>query len=441
MTEPGAVKAEAGVEAEASVKAAVEGRASGKRIVQNAASILLGGAAGDVLITMAIALAAVKLGPAGFGQLSEAQAFMEPFASLATLGLGSVAITVAAQRGTCDGTLRGSILGIQLVSALIAAAAGMLAAIATGRIALLPIIGVLAAGFFVAPITASALLPYQCDQAVHKRIALPFLVGVIRLGTAYLAFWLYNRPLGYQLSAFAQSAAAAGLGVLWAHRHYPTRLAFDRALVRQLLSLGWPAAVLEFVVMAYTKLSYFLLHGAGSYVQGEYAAADRLIAPVLGLASALFVSSLPTLATLAAQHRYEELTVYYRRSIVRTFLGLTPVALGAWLLTGLILRKLVPAYAGAIWPFRILSVGAMFMFLNQMSSSFIIALGKFRLIMFVALANLVVYVVLALQLIPRYRAVGAALSTATMEGVNTMMQIGIVFWLLREGRRSKPPIA
>lgn len=431
MTEPGA----------ADLDAAVEGRASGKRILRNAASILLGDVAGDIIIAIAIALAAVSLGPAGFGRLSEAQAFMEPFAALAALGLGSVAITVAAQRGSCDGALRGSILGIQLVAALIAAVVGLGAAIATGRSSLLPIMGVLAAGFFVAPITVSALLPYQCDQAIHKRLALPFLVSVVRLGTAYLAFYLYNQPLGYQLSGFASSVAAAGLGVVWARRHYPAKLEIDRAVVVQLLRLGWPAAVLEFVVMAYTKLSYFLLHSAGATVQGEYAAADRLIAPVLGLAAALFVSSLPTLATLSAQHRYEELTTLYRRSIVRTILSLTPVAAAAWLLTGVILRKLVPEYAGAVWPFRILSVGAMFMFLNQMSTSFIIALGKFRLIMFVALMNLVVYIALAVQLIPRYRAVGAALSTATMEGVNTLMQIAIVFWLLREARHSKPPIA
>ncbi len=419
------------------VEVAAPKMSAGRRIARNAASILLGDAAANVIIAMAIALAAVKLGPAGFGQLTEAQAFMEPFDALAGLGLGSVAITIAAQRGSCDGQLRGSILGIRIVSSVIAALVGIAAAIATGRTALLPIIAVIAVGFLLTPLIVVTILPYQVDQAIHRRIAVPSLVALVRLGTAYLAFWLYNKPVGYQLSGLASAFASAFLGIMFARKHYPAKLTVDRELVVKLLKLGWPAAVLEFVVMAYSRFSYFLLHSAGPAVQGEYAAADRLIAPVLGLAGAVVVSSLPTLATLAAQHKYDELMTAYRRAIVRIVALLIPIALAAWVLTTVILRKLVPAYSGAVWPFRVLSIGALFMFLNQMSSSFIIALGRFRLIMTVAIVNLFVYLALATYLIPRYRALGAALSTATMEGVNTLMQIAIVFWLLRVSHKEQ----
>ncbi|MBI2389861.1 MAG: hypothetical protein HYV09_09735, partial [Deltaproteobacteria bacterium] len=47
--------------------------AMGRKIVRNAASILLGDAAGEVLTATAIALAAIKLGRAGFGRSSDAQ--------------------------------------------------------------------------------------------------------------------------------------------------------------------------------------------------------------------------------------------------------------------------------------------------------------------------------------------------------------------------------
>ena len=81
---------------------------AGRRIVRNAASVVLGDAAGDVFAGYAIILAATSLGPAGFGRLSEAQAFVEPFDALAALGLGNVALTTAARRGACDGALRGT---------------------------------------------------------------------------------------------------------------------------------------------------------------------------------------------------------------------------------------------------------------------------------------------------------------------------------------------
>jgi O-antigen/teichoic acid export membrane protein len=72
-----------------------------------------------------------------------------------------------------------------------------------------------------------------------------------------------------------------------------------------------------------------------------------------------------------------------------------------------------------------------FMVVNQLTSTVIMAIGRFRLIMFVALVNLVSYLVLAVKLIPTHGAVGAAIATATMEGVNTIMQVTALFYLLR----------
>src|SRR3954469_21918063 len=106
---------------------------AGRRIFRNAASILLGDAAGEIFVGYAIVLAAESLGPAGFGRLSEAQAFMEPFDSLAALGLSNVALTMAARRGDCDGALRGTVWGIRTISALVAALLGVILAISTGR--------------------------------------------------------------------------------------------------------------------------------------------------------------------------------------------------------------------------------------------------------------------------------------------------------------------
>ena len=57
--------------------------------------------------------------------------------------------------------------------------------------------------------------------------------------------------------------------------------------------------------------------------------------------------------------------------------------------------------------------------------------------MWVALFNLVVYLTLASQLIPRFAATGAAFSTSIMEGINTICQIVIVLYLLRTGDRAK----
>jgi O-antigen/teichoic acid export membrane protein len=77
------------------------------------------------------------------------------------------------------------------------------------------------------------------------------------------------------------------------------------------------------------------------------------------------------------------------------------------------------------------------MFLNMLSTTYIVSLGKFRTMMIVSVFNLVVYLVLAAQLIPRYGAVGAAIATAVMEAVNTIVQLNIVHGLLaRAGKKA-----
>lgn len=412
-------------------------RSASFRIARNAASILLGNAAGEVLAGYALVLAAVSLGPSGFGTLSEAQAFMEPFEALAALGLGSVAITLAAQRGECDGTLRGTVWGIRSVSGVLAAGSGIGIAAISGRWQLWPLLCTFAAGMLFTPLSAISTLPYQYHQTIHRRIAIPFLVAAVRLGAYYVALWTLNQPLGYQLGALAATISAALIQRAWARRDYPEPLRFDATLARQLLTLGWPAAVLEFVVSCYTRASYFLLHHSGSAVQGEYAAADRLTRPLLALGAAVFVSSLPTIAQLAVKRDWSALRTAYRKTVGRVALALAPVLVVAWYLSAWLLTRYVPAYRDAVWPFRILMVGTFFMFLNQLSSAFIMAMGKFRVIMTVAIINLAVYLSLAPGLIPRYGASGAATATTVMEGLNTLMQLAVVYWLLRQAQRDQ----
>ncbi len=406
-------------------------RSAAFKIARNAASILIGDAAGEMLVGYAIVLGAVSLGPSGFGILCEAQAFMDPFDALAALGLTQVAISVAARRGGCDGALRGTVRGIRTASATVAIAAAFIMAAATNRFHLMPLMAVTAMGMLVTPVTIASNLPFQYEQRIHRRIAIPFLAGLVRLATAYLALWYFSKPVGFALSGFIAAVAGALLLRYWAKRHFNEPLRFSFELARHLLRIGWPIAVLEFVVTVYMRAAYFLLHGAGPRVVGEYAAADRLIRPLLAIAGAVFSSSLPTVAQQAARHEFHEMLRVYRRALARVISGLIPIGIAAWFLASWLLGRFAHDYVDAIWPFRILMIGTFFMFLNQLSATYIMALGKFRVIMTVAMVNLGVYLVFGSRFIPRYGASGAAMATSAMEAINTVMQLVLVFVLLR----------
>jgi O-antigen/teichoic acid export membrane protein len=409
------------------------------RIARNAISILVSDAGGEVLTSYAVALAAISLGPAGFGVLSAGQAFMDPFEVLAGFGLSSIAVTLAARRGGCDGTLRGTLFGLRTGFALVGAATAILMALATGRRELVPLLLVLSIATLSAPIAQSSVLPFQYDQAMHRLIALPFLASVVRLGLAYMAYFYHRTPLGYVIAGCLASVALYVLQVFVAHRYYPVKLRFDPELARRLVVAAWPAAVLEVVVMVYLRGSYFLLGSAGGEVLGQYAAADKLVRPFLSVSSAIVASSLPTVAIIAADHQFERLRRIYRKSVLQATAALLPIAVAASIGLPWLLERFAPDYRAAAGPFRILVFGGMFMFLNQLSSTFIIGMGRFRTIMFIALGNLVVYFSLATHLIPRFAAVGAAAATSIMEGMNTIVQLVVVRSLIHRSIREHAP--
>jgi O-antigen/teichoic acid export membrane protein len=296
-----------------------------RRIAKNAASILLKNAAGDVLTSYAIALAAVSLGASGFGILSSAQAFMDPFLTLCGFGLGVVTVTVAMRRGGCDGTLQGTLAVLHAILASVAVVASLGLAFVTGRSHLAPVMLVLAVNLLVMPVAVPAQLPVQLDQAMHRLIVVPSLSGLVRLGLAYVAVRYQNTPVGHQLAAAAAGLVATFLTYRVSRRYYPSRWTFDRALARELVKTAWPAALLEVVVMIYSRAGYLFLESHGPRVLGEYAAADRLTRPLVALASAVVASAMPSVARLAVSGERSEIWSVYVRVLRRAALVLVPI--------------------------------------------------------------------------------------------------------------------
>jgi O-antigen/teichoic acid export membrane protein len=411
------------------------------RIARNAISMLVSDAGGEVVTSYAVALAALSLGPSGFGALSASQAFMDPFDVLAGFGLSSIAVTLAARRGGCDGSLRGTLLVLRSGFAVVGGATAVLVALFTGRSEFVPLLLVLSLATLSAPVGHTSVLPFQYDQAMHRLIALPFLASVVRLGLAYMAFFYHRTPLGYVVAGCVASIVLYALQALTAHRYYPVKLRFDKELAWGLVVAAWPAAVLEVIVMIYLRGSYFLLGSAGGEVLGQYAAADKLVRPFLSVSSAVVASSLPTVAMIAADQQFERLRRIYRSSILRATSILLPVAVAASAVLPRALERFAPDYRAAAGPFRILVFGGMFMFLNQLSSTFIIGMGRFRTIMFIAIANLFVYFGLATYLVPRFAASGAAAATSLMEGLNTIVQLIVVRHLIHSSIRERGHVA
>ena len=210
----------------------------GKRILRNASSILVGNAAGEILSTFAIGLAALSLGPTGFGELAEAQAFMDPFETLAGFGLIQVSITLAAARGGCDAAMRTTIMVLRLGFAAMAIAVAFGVAMITDRGALAPLLLLLAINSLVSPLTQASMLPFQCEQSMHRLMTVPFLASVVRVATSYVAVWFICTPFGFQASATVAAIASALLTYMFARRYYGG--GFPSTVSLPVASSSWP---------------------------------------------------------------------------------------------------------------------------------------------------------------------------------------------------------
>lgn len=405
-----------------------------RRIVRNALSLLVGNAAGEALTGYAIYLAASRLGPTSFGRLSAAQAFIEPFETFAAFGLGQVIMRFAAERKAADGTIRGTLLGIRVAFAVVACALVIIVAGATHRTDLLPILALLCVGTLTQPFAAAAGLPYDFEQAAHRRMYLPTIVASLRVGTAIWAARAMPTPVGFQLSASVAGLLSVALAVLLSRRHFPTVYVFDRELAKRLLRLGWAAAVTDVVAMTYLRGAYLVLHDQ-PHELGMYAAADRLVRPILTVSALFVVSSVPTIARMVQERRSEALRSVLGTAMTRTVLYSLPAVALAWLLAPYILRWLAPAYADAVWSFRLLSLSVLFIVVTQIAYVFLITMGRTRAIMAVACGNFVIYFALARWLAPRHGAPGAAFATTTMEAINMLLQIALAFYFLRAEAR------
>jgi O-antigen/teichoic acid export membrane protein len=424
-------------------EAASDARGHGayRRILKNTASILISDAAGEAITGYAIALSAVHLGPGPFGALSEAQAFLDPFEAIATFGLTPVAIMLAARRGGPDGALRGTVAAIRVVFAV---ASGLLAlggALASGRATLVPVLAILAAGLVVSAYWNVQMLPFQVDQAMHRLVALPFLASLVRLSTAYLAVAYVCTPIGFQLSGLAAGTATAFLFGWAARRWYPSRTWFDWVLAKSIVLTAWPAAIEGCLAMAYLRGNYFFLHGGDPIVQGEFAAADRLLRPLLGVGAALSVSALPTVALLTEGRDYTLLRRSFATGALRIAQVLLALLVVAWPLSAWLLSRFAPAYSGSIVPFRILLVGAFFTFLAQLGRTYVAGAGRYQAMMALAAANLAVYIVLGKLLIPNGGAVGAALATAFTEVIGAGALVVFALVMLRRGEQRAKRLA
>jgi PST family polysaccharide transporter len=368
------------------------------------------------------------LGPAQFGILNYAIAFVSLFGAVATLGLKDIVVRdLVREPGGAGATLG---------TAFLLALSGAVAALALIGYAIYflraeddqvrIIVVILSAGLIF---QSSAVIRYWFESRVQSRFVVwvensVFLlmaaikVGLILLGAPLVAFaWI----------TLAEAATvAAGLFYVYG-KQAPRSIRWhpDSRRAMQLLHDAWPLVLSGIAIMIYMRIDQIMLGELlGVDEVGVYSAALRISELWYMVPTIITASVFPTIIKHKSQSG-----VLYSASLQRLFdllvvtaIGIAIVfTVGAEFVIGLLYGD---SYAEAAGVLRIHIWAGIFVFLGVAGAKWYLVENLQRLLFYLTVAGAAANIVLNLVLIPRYGVNGAALATVAAQAVSGFLMDG-----------------
>lgn len=355
------------------------------------------------------------LGPARFGKLSYAFAFVTLFATLSHLGLNDIVVRELvrgqAERARLLATafaLQG--LGGLLVMVFANGAAALLHAQASDVRGLVAITSVahLFGAFTVVELHFRA-------RVEAKPVAYARSLSVLVTAAARVVLVVQQAPLWAFAWMGALELALAGLLLSWAYRATGGRacgLAFDGALARHLLRDSWPLILSGLVTTVYMRIDQVMLRELTSDAEvGAYAVAIRMSEVFSFLAVVIATASLPAIISAKEQEEarfYSRLQQLYNAMALCGYLVAIPLTLLAEPLVRLLFGD---AYRAASGMLVITVWSGLFVNLGVARSSFLTAMNWTRTHTLTVSLGALLNVALNLWLIPPYGGRGAAIAS------------------------------
>lgn len=254
-------------------------------------------------------------------------------------------------------------------------------------------------------------------------LLVPRLPGLHVLAALFPAFELVN---GLVLLAALRAEGLVGRPAI----------AFDRLgdLVRGAL----PIAATGVLIMVYSRLDVLVLSSRlDAAAVGLYGVAFRLTEPVQMAAAAFGLSVLSRFAAwFHAPAGVSLRAAALRYALFTLAVGAAAAAVLAIAAPPLVARFL-PAYADAGPILRVLAASLVFRSLNATLAGILQGAGRFRLLTGIALWNVAATWACLQWFVPREGALGAALALLSVEGVNSLLQAGMVARVVAAHGRSQ----
>lgn len=401
------------------VRSALEGREEVRQVIGNTGWLFA-----DKLMRMGVGLlvsvwVARYLGPAQFGMLSYATAFVALFGALATLGLDGIVVRELVRNPDDSQEILGTAFALRLAGGLLALL--MAVAVASwlrhGEQTLRWLVAIIAAG---AVFQAFDVIDFWFQANVlskHTVMAKNAAFSVASLARVGLILSHAPLILFAGVSLLEVVLGAAGLIIVYRRNGgFPGEWRSNAARCRRLLGDSWPLILSGFSVAIYMKIDQVMLgEMAGDRVVGIYSSAIR-ISEIWYFLPMIIVSSVFP-AVIQAKERDEGL---YVRRMQRLFRLMTAISLAiavpmTFLSEWVVVTLFGQGFAAAAPVLAIHIWAALFVFLGVAQGPWDLAENLTRLALFRISSGAFINVVLNVFLIPAYGAVGAAVATVVSQ--------------------------
>lgn len=199
------------------------------------------------------------------------------------------------------------------------------------------------------------------------------------------------------------------------------KLAYDKYLVKEILTISWPFAVYAIFQRLYMYLdSVFLSVLSGDVQVGLYQIAFKIIFALQFLPMAFTASLYPAMSSYWHSNK-EQLLISFERAINYLIIISLPIIVGAIVLADKIILLFKVGYSDALLPLQISIVSLLFIFINFPIGSLLNACDKQRKNTLNMGIVMVSSIVLNLILIPYFKATGASITVLLTNALMTSL--------------------
>ncbi|MGH8218254.1 MAG: flippase [Steroidobacteraceae bacterium] len=355
------------------------------------------------------------LGPARFGLLNYAIAFVALFTFLADVGLQAVVVRDLVRRPEDRPGIVASAMTVRLLGASLAigTTSGAIWALRPHDAAARLMVLVIALGLIP---QAWDIIDYDYQSRLNPRpVVLARTCSLIAFSLGRIALIVTNAQLVWFAWAVAGEAALSALLLRWRFRGALPRFGLAHATwreMRRLLSESWPVAISGLSATLYMRIDQIMLgQMLGDRAVGVYSAAVRVSESWYFLPMAMVAAAAPA---LTAAHRVSEAT--YRRKLLSVMRVLVWISILAACILHFASRRIVGLLYGAAYhqAAEVLAIHAwagVFVSMGLASGSWFVNVGLLRLRMINTLIGAAANILLNFIVIPRYGVIGAAFAT------------------------------